>query len=248
LTVVLVIVSTWANVTSPELTGQLVDCYLTPAIPAALRAGAPQQADQANQQSNCWLAEGRQPVGFTQKVIKAALTTGEFPAPPADPSQLPTSARIAGLGRLVLLLVILYVLGSVLTGLMFYSMTWAGQRVLRTVRTDVFKHLHRLHLGYYAEQEAGDLMSRITNDTETISLAINFALVNVGSGVLLLIWIGYNMLSKSLPFALLSMAVVPLMAVATIWFSSQARKAFRRTREEIGNVNAELQREHRRGA
>jgi ATP-binding cassette subfamily B protein len=140
-----------------------------------------------------------------------------------------------------LLLVILYVLGSVLTGLMFFSMTWAGQHVLRTLRTDVFKHLHRLHLGYYAEQEAGNLMSRITNDTETISLAINFALVNVAGGVLLLVWIGYNMLSKSLAFALLSMAVVPLMAVATIWFSSQARKAFRRTREEIGNVNAELQ-------
>jgi ATP-binding cassette subfamily B protein len=49
------------------------------------------------------------------------------------------------------------------------------------------------------------------------------------------------MLSRSLSFALLSMAVVPVMAVTTLWFSNQARKAFRRTRLEIGNVNAELQ-------
>ena len=48
---------------------------------------------------------------------------------------------------------------------------------------DVFDHLHRLSLGYYAEHEAGDLMSRITNDTETIQQAISFALVNVLSGV-----------------------------------------------------------------
>jgi ATP-binding cassette subfamily B multidrug efflux pump len=180
-------------------------------------------------------------VGFTQTVVKTALTAGGFAAPPADPSQFTTPARIAGLGRLVLLLVILYMIGSALTGLTFFSMTWAGQHVLLSLRTDVFKHLHRLHLGYYAEQEAGDLMSRITNDTETINQALNFALVNVASGILLLVWIAYNMLSKSLPFALLSMIVVPVMAVATIWFSSQARKAFRRTREEIGNVNAELQ-------
>ena len=49
------------------------------------------------------------------------------------------------------------------------------------------------------------------------------------------------MLSQNVPFALLSMAVTPLMVIATVWFSGQARKAFRRTRTEIGNVNAELQ-------
>ena len=241
LVVVLVVISTWAQVTSPELIGQLVDCYLTPSVSAAFQGGAIPQASQASAQSNCWLTDGREPQGFTQTVIKTGLTAGGFPAPSADLSQLSTSARIAGLGRLVLLLVILYVIGSAMTGLTFFSMTWAGQHVLRSLRTDVFKHLHRLHLGYYAEQEAGDLMSRITNDTEAVNQAISFALVNVAGGVLLLVWIAYNMLSKSLPFALLSMAVVPVMAVATVWFSSQARKAFRRTREEIGNVNAELQ-------
>ncbi len=109
------------------------------------------------------------------------------------------------------------------------------------MRVEVFQHLHRLSLGYYAEHEAGDLMSRITNDTETIQQAFSFALVNVLSGALLLVWIGYNMLKASVPFALLSLAVVPLMVVATVWFSAQARKAFRRTRKEMGNVNAELQ-------
>jgi ATP-binding cassette subfamily B protein len=84
-------------------------------------------------------------------------------------------------------------------------------------------------------------MSRITNDSETIAQALNFALVNVLSGVLLLVWIAYNMLTKSLAFGLLSLAVAPVMAYATLWFSNQARKAFRRTRLEMGSVNAELQ-------
>ena len=49
------------------------------------------------------------------------------------------------------------------------------------------------------------------------------------------------MLRLNWAYALLSLAVVPLMIVATLWFSGQARTAFRRTRKEIGNVNAELQ-------
>ncbi len=96
-------------------------------------------------------------------------------------------------------------------------------------------------MSFYAEHEAGDLMSRITNDTETISQAINFALLQVLGGLLLLVWIGYSMLKLSVPYALISLIVVPAMLLATIWFSGQARKAFRKAREDLGNVNAELQ-------
>ena len=120
-------------------------------------------------------------------------------------------------------------------------MAWTGQHVLRSLRVEVFEKLHSLSLSYYAEHEAGDLMSRITNDTSAIEQAFSFALVNVFSGILLLVWVAYNMLTASLPFALLSLAVSPLMFIATVWFSGQARKAFRKSREEIGNVNAELQ-------
>lgn len=234
----LVIASTWTQVTNPDLIGQVVDCYLTPVAASAFGnfPGAGQAA-----QSNCWLSKGAQATGLTRTVIKSLVTAGGFPAPSADPAALTEVARLAGLGRLILILIGLFVAGSVMTGLTFYLMSWAGQHVLRQMRSDVFDHLHRLSLGFYAEQEAGDLMSRITNDSETIQQALSFALVNVLSGILLLVWIGYNMLTKSLAFGLLSLAVAPVMAVATVWFSGQARKAFRRTRQEMGSVNAELQ-------
>ena len=153
-----------------------------------------------------------------------------------------TSAeRIAGIGRLVLIIIGMYLAVAVLTGLTFFIMSWSGQHVLRALREDVFKQMHRLSIAYYNEHEAGDLMSRITNDAETIQQALSFALVSVLSGVLLLVWITYNMLSLSPALGLLSLLVVPLMAVATVWFSTQARKAFRRTRQQMGSVNAELQ-------
>jgi ATP-binding cassette subfamily B protein len=225
----LMIFNAWTQVLTPELTGQAVDCYLTPAITAnavgAADAAAPGsvsptavdsgEAARDTRPLNCWFG---------------------FPGFGA-----PIEEYVAGLTRLVLGLVVVFVVGAITGGLMFYAMGWAGQHVLRKLQTEVFDHLHELSLGYYSKHESGDLMSRITNDTSTIQQAIGFALVQVLSGLLIVVWIGYTMLAINWAYGLLSLTVVPLMAITTVWFSGQARKAFRRTRREIGNVNAELE-------
>jgi ATP-binding cassette subfamily B multidrug efflux pump len=239
--VVCIVISTWAQVTTPELTGQLVDCYLAPTAGSSLGNFPGISSLVASSQSSCWLAQGSKPSGLTQTLISNAFSIGGFSGPKTDGSNMDSSGRIAGLLRMVLILVGLFVISSALTGLTFFSMAWAGQHVLRSLREEVFKHLHRLPMSYYAEHEAGDLMSRITNDAVAIEQAINFALVNVAGGILLLVWIVYNMLTTNVPFALLSVAVAPIMLAATLFFSAQARKMFRKTRKSMGSVNSELQ-------
>jgi ATP-binding cassette subfamily B protein len=152
-----------------------------------------------------------------------------------------TDAKLAGLGGLVLGLIALFIAGSVLQGLAFFSMTWSGQNMLRRMRQDLFRQLHRLSLGYYAENEAGNLMSRITSDTDTIQQVLQFALLSVISGLLLMVWTMIKMLQMNSTYALLSLTVAPVMLVATLYFSSEARKAFRKSRREMGSVNADLQ-------
>ena len=149
--------------------------------------------------------------------------------------------RLEGLGSLVLLLIAINVAGSVLAGLAFYAMSWTGQHVLRQMRQDLLRHLHRLSMGFYARNEAGDLMSRVTNDSDTIEQAFSFALMQVISGALVIVWIMVRMLETNVTYALVSLAIVPVMAIATVYFSSQARKAFRQARLEMGSVNADLQ-------
>ena len=236
----LVVFSTWTQVTVPDLLGQATDCYLTP-IAERTFGDFTGQAPSSSASTNCWLSEGKQPASFTQNIIQGMMEIGSFTRPPDATGAQTQAQRIAGLGQLVLIVILFFVVGAVTTGLSFFTMSWAGNHVLRDLREDLYQHLLRLSLGYYGEHEAGDLMSRITNDSETIQQAISFALLNVFSGFLLLFWVSYNMIRLSLPFALLSLVVVPFMIVATVWFSGQARKAFRRARERIGNVNAELQ-------
>lgn len=149
--------------------------------------------------------------------------------------------NLAGLASLVALLFGIFVLGSILNGLAFYAMNWTGQNVLRKIRQDLFRQIHRLSMGYYARNEAGNIMSRVTNDTDTIQQAFSFALLQVFSGVLLMGWIAIRMLQDNVPYALISLAIAPVMLIATNYFSGQARKAFRRARQELGSVNADLQ-------
>ncbi|HEY3229258.1 MAG TPA: ABC transporter ATP-binding protein [Roseiflexaceae bacterium] len=150
-------------------------------------------------------------------------------------------ARLTGLTGLIGLLIALFVGGSLLQGLAFYAMNWSGQRALRHIREDLFAQIHRLSLSYYARNEAGNIMSRVTSDIDTIQQALGFALLNVISGVLLILLIVTAMLRANVPYALLSLSVVPVMALATFYFSAQARKAFRASRQQMGSVNAGLQ-------
>ncbi|HMA36207.1 MAG TPA: ABC transporter ATP-binding protein [Chloroflexia bacterium] len=211
---ILVVTSTYMQVLVPDLLGQAVDCYLTPATQQATRGagfpGAPVAAS-----TNCWYA-----------TLPATATAQDY---------------IAGLGGLVLLTVGLYVAGSLLTGLTFFLMSYAGQHVLRNLRVAVFRHIHRLSIGYFTQHEAGDVMSRLTNDADTIQQVLSFALVSVVQGALLIVWIAVQMLRLNAAYAILALAVVPFMFLATLWFSAQARKAYRKVRVAVGDVNASLQ-------
>lgn len=215
---VLVITTTYMQVLTPNLLGQAVDCYLSPATTKTFSGGntpVPIPGTATAPTANCWLG-----------ALGPQATSADY---------------IAGLGGLVLLLIGLFAAGSILTGLQFYLMNATGFRVLRNMRVDIFHHLHRLSLGYFSEHEAGDVMSRITNDADTIQQAIGFPLVSVIQGVLLIVWIAASMLEKSWAYALISLVMVPFMFFATSWFSGQARKAYRNVRVQVGNVNANLQ-------
>ena len=229
LVALLIVVSTWAQVAAPELIGQATDCYIAPAVARSAVSGGvsgatelPGAADLTQQFGNNSASQ-----------INCRNSTLAPDAPASD--------LISGLASQVLLIVGLYVGVALISGLQFFLMSWAGNHVLRNLRETVFAHIHRLSLGYYAKNEAGDVMSRITNDMDTLQQAISFALLQVLGGILLVVWIIYKMLSLNTVYALLSMLVVPVMIVTTLWFSGQARKAFRKTRQEIGNVNANLQ-------
>ncbi len=221
---IFVITGTYMQVLIPDLQGQAVDCYLQPYAASEAAGGASELLAQ--------MPEGASPIS-QESASNCTYTT-------VDPTA--TGAEvIRGLGGLILLIVALYLGSAVIAGAQFFLMGWAGFSALRDMRADVFRHVHRLSMGYFTRHEAGDVMSRFTNDVDTLQQVMGFGLVSVIQGGLLIVWIIYNMAARSWSFALISLLTLPLMFVATRWFSQQARRAFRVARQEIGSVNADLQ-------
>jgi ATP-binding cassette subfamily B multidrug efflux pump len=227
---IMIMVSTWTQVFAPKILGQMVDCYLFQ-IPPMAQAMA---SDSGMAERSCWL------VAEDSNAIQARVEADSAIAPEAKDASV-QEAKIAGLGYMTLLLLGFFLAGAVLQGASFFTMAWAGQGVLRDMRRDLFHHMTQLSLGYYSKNEAGDIMSRVSSDTETIGQAFGFALLNVFSGVILIIWVAWEMLTANVVYGLLSLVTAPIMLVATYYFSNEARKAFRITRKEMGSINADLQ-------
>ena len=146
-----------------------------------------------------------------------------------------------GLARTMLLLLGAYVLAWATNSGQFYVMTIVAQELLYKLRSEVFDQLQRLPLNFYDLNEAGDLMSRLTNDTDVIGRVMNMGLMRLLSSLLTLVGIILAMLQLNMRLALASFTILPVMIVATVIFSQRARQAFRRTRRTIGQVSAELE-------
>jgi ABC-type multidrug transport system fused ATPase/permease subunit len=153
----------------------------------------------------------------------------------------PDASRSTGLTVTMLLLLITYLLTWATTVGQFYVMTLAGQRVLLHMRTQIFQRIQTLSLPFFDRHETGDLMSRLVNDTEVINQVFSGGIVRLVSMSLTLVGIVISMLGLNWRLALASFTVLPVMVLTTTVFSRRARSAFRRTRETIGQVSAELQ-------
>jgi ABC-type multidrug transport system fused ATPase/permease subunit len=121
-----------------------------------------------------------------------------------------------------------------------YLLSWVGQRVLFSLRSQLFRHLQTLPLGYHDTHLVGVTMSRVINDVAVINDLLSQGLVTLVGDVFVLVGIVGFMLSMSPRLALLTFAVLPLMAAATIVFTRRAQVAYRQTRIRVAAVVGDL--------
>jgi ATP-binding cassette subfamily B protein/subfamily B ATP-binding cassette protein MsbA len=147
------------------------------------------------------------------------------------------------LNRIMLLLLLVYLAGAAATRFQFQLMGAIGQRTLARLRTDIFASIQRLSLRFFDRHPAGDLMSRLVNDTEVLNQLLSQGLVQVLGSLFGIAGILIAMLALDARLALASFVVIPIMLLLTDVFSRLSRRAFRRTRAAIGDVSTELQEE-----
>jgi ATP-binding cassette, subfamily B, multidrug efflux pump len=148
---------------------------------------------------------------------------------------------LQGLTRIALTMLGAYLLSLVLRGIADWIMANASQKALKKMRTDLFQHLQILSLRFFDRNPAGDLMSRLTNDINTINTAISRNITSLIANVLTMIGILIAMFSLNGWLALASVLVVPIMAWFTMFVSKYTRKGFRDLQKKIGQLNGTIE-------
>jgi ATP-binding cassette subfamily B protein len=146
-----------------------------------------------------------------------------------------------GLLRLALLYFGILVSAFFLAYLQFYTMQVIGQAVMYDIRMQVFRHLQKLHLSFFDKNPVGRLVTRVTNDVNVLNELFSSGVVSVFGDVLALAGIIIAMFYYSWQLALVTLAVLPFLVLATIIFRTKVRAVYRQVRIRLARINAFLQ-------
>jgi ATP-binding cassette subfamily B multidrug efflux pump len=134
-------------------------------------------------------------------------------------------------------LIFIYVLAFLQT----YLMQWTGQKVMYDLRSQIFRHIQRMHIAFFDRNPTGRLVTRVTYDVDALNEMFTSGVVSIFEDVLVLAGIVFVMLRMNWWLALLAFSVIPLIMVATQVFRKFVRDSYRRIRTAIARINSYLQ-------
>ena len=122
-----------------------------------------------------------------------------------------------------------------------YFMQWTGQKVMFDLRSQIFRHLQGMHVGFYDKNPVGRLVTRVTTDVDALNEMFTAGVVSIFEDIFVLAGIIAIMLWLDWKLALITFAVLPLIAYATNIFRHKVRDSYRRIRTAIAKINSHLQ-------
>ncbi len=122
-----------------------------------------------------------------------------------------------------------------------YIMQVIGQGVMYDIRQQIFSHLQHQSLSYFDRNAVGRLISRLTNDVDALNEFIGSGLVTIAGDVVILVGVIVIMLLYNWRLTLVSLAALPLIALASWAFQKWMRTTYRQQRVRLARVNAFLQ-------
>lgn len=130
------------------------------------------------------------------------------------------------------------VLALILTYVQALILSYVGQKVILTVRKDVFGHLETLSMDYFNKNPIGKLVTRATNDIETLNEMYTSVIVNVLKSIVMLLGIIITMFSYNVKLSLITFSVIPFIIIFTLIFRKVSRANYRKIRAKISSLNA----------
>ncbi len=116
-----------------------------------------------------------------------------------------------------------------------------GQKIIFDLRVQIFSHVQKLALRFFDKTPIGRIVTRVTNDVESLNEMFSSGIVAVFSDIFVIIWIIVFMFSLSWNLALVTLSVIPILFYATFLFRKKVRETYRDVRYHLARLNSYMQ-------
>ena len=141
------------------------------------------------------------------------------------------------IGIIALVLLGIYLLASLFSYIQEYTMAGVAQTIIQRMRNDVAEKLHHLPFKFYDTRTHGEILSRVTNDIDTISTSLQQSLIQLVTAIFTLLGVTVMMLTISVWLTLLTFLVLPLGVGLTAFIAKKSQKFYAGQQRSLGELN-----------
>ena len=145
------------------------------------------------------------------------------------------------IGKILLTLVAIYGASAVCSFIQGFLMTDISQKLTYNMRKDISKKLHRLPMNYYETRTTGEILSRITNDVDTLNTSLNQSVTQLITSITTVIGITIMMFRISISMTLITLLVLPVSLILISVVVKKSQIHFRHQQEYLGDVNGQVE-------
>jgi ATP-binding cassette, subfamily B, multidrug efflux pump len=174
-------------------------------------------------------------------LVKVAVDTYMTDTPAAKLSWLSrhlSSKPMTGITQIAGLYLGALLVTFILEFLQTYLMQWTGQKIMFDLRSQIFRHLQRMHPAFFDRNPVGKLVTRVTSDVDALNEMFTSGVLAIFEDVFVLAFIVIIMLRMSWPLALLTISVIPAILYVTRIFRKHVRDSYRRQRAATARINS----------
>ena len=145
------------------------------------------------------------------------------------------------IGKLIVILIVLYVISAAFSFIQNFVMSGVAQKVSYNLRKEISLKINKMPLKYFDKISHGEVLSRVTNDVDTVSNTLNQSLSQIFTSITTLIGVLIMMLSISGTMTLAAIIVVPLSGVLISFVVKKSQKYFKEQQSYLGHVNGHVE-------
>ncbi|OOR66134.1 ABC transporter ATP-binding protein [Bacillus mycoides] len=145
------------------------------------------------------------------------------------------------IGNIVILLLGLYILSTVFGIIQGYIISGVAQKVSYNFRKEIDEKINRMPLKYFDKTTHGEVLSRITNDVDTVSQTLNQSMSQIITSVITIIGVLIMMLSISWQMTLVALLILPVSMILIMAVVKRSQKYFKSQQEYLGHVNGQVE-------